>query len=66
MAADALSRPPDTNQGQDDNKGVVIFPPERIHTTKTPEGRTVVPNLREVRRAILNKAHDTPTAGHPG
>jgi hypothetical protein len=66
IAADALSRPPDTDQGQDDNKGVVIFPPERIHTIKTPEGRMIIPNVREVRRAILHKAHNAPTAGHPG
>ena len=29
-------------------------------------GQTIVPNIRELKRAIVSKAHNAPTAGHPG
>ena len=65
-AADALSRPPRKDHGEDDNKDVTVIPPHRAQTAKTLGGRTIVPNVREVRGAILRNNYDIPTAGHPG
>ena len=65
-AADTLSRPPGKDHGEEDNKDVTIIPPHRARTAKTLKGKTIVPNIREVRRAILRNHHDAPTAGHPG
>ena len=63
--ADALSRPTDIDQGQEDNKDITILP-QQICVLHTPKGQVIVPNMKEVKRAIVSKAHDTPTAGHPG
>jgi hypothetical protein len=63
---DALSQPPDTDHRDDDNKNITIFPPSRMHVVKTIQGRTIVPNMKEVRRAIVGQAHNGPMAGHPG
>ena len=63
---DALSRPPRKDHGEDNNKDVTVIPPHQACTARTPGGRTIVPNVKEVRRAILRNNHDTPTAGHPG
>ena len=32
----------------------------------TPKGQIIVPNVKEVKRAIVSKAYDAPMAGHPG
>ena len=40
--------------------------PQQICILHTPRGQVIVPNIKEVKRAIVSKAHDTPTAGHPG
>ena len=64
--ADALSRPPGKDHREEDNKNVTIIPPHRARTAKTLKGRTIIPNIREIRRAILKNHHDAPTAGHPG
>ena len=63
--ADALSQPADTNQGQQDNKDITILA-QQICILHTPKGQVIVPNMKELKRAIVSKAHDTPTAGHPG
>ena len=63
--ADALSQPTDANQGQQDNKDVTILA-QQICILHTPKGQVIVPNVKEVKRAIVSKAHNTPTAGHPG
>jgi hypothetical protein len=63
IPADALSRPPEANQGQDDNQGVMIIPPHRIRTTKTATKDTL---SQENKRSIMTMVHDHPTAGHPG
>ena len=42
------------------------FPPHRFRMAKTIAGRTIVPNVREIRRVILQNNHDLPTTGHPG
>ena len=57
--ADTLSRPPGADRGEEDNQNVVVIPEHRINTI-------MVPNVREVKRAIMVEMHDHPTAGHPG
>ena len=63
--ADTLSRLANADQGQQDNKDITVLPQQIcvLHTTK---GQVIVPNMKEVKRAIISKAHDTPTTGHPG
>ena len=59
--ADALSRPPDADKGENDNQDVVMIPPHRIRmaiTLQTPSDQFL--------RNILQELHDHPTAGHPG
>ena len=63
--ADALSRPANANQGQQDNKDVTVLP-QQICVLHTPKGQIIVPNIKEVKQAIVSKAHNAPTAGHPG
>ena len=63
--ADALSRPANVDQGQQDNKDITVLP-QWICVLHTPKGQIIVPNVKEVKRAIVSKAHDAPTAGHPG
>ena len=63
--ANALSQPADADQGQQDNKNVTVLAQE-ICVLHTPKGQVIVPNVKEVKRAIVSKAHDAPTAGHPG
>ena len=63
-AADALSRPPGKDHGEEDNKDITIIPSHRAQTAKTLKGRPIVPNVKEVRRVILKINHDLPTAGH--
>ena len=62
--AGMLSRPADVDQGQEDNKDIIVQP--QICILHTPTGQLTVPNMKELKRAIVSKAHDTPTAGHPG
>ena len=64
--ADALSRPPGKDHREGDNKDITIILPHRVWAAKTLGGRTIVPNIKEVRRAILKNNHDLPTASHPG
>jgi hypothetical protein len=47
--ADALSRPSNADHGEDDNKDITIIPPHRIRMAQTIQGRTIVPNLKELR-----------------
>jgi hypothetical protein len=63
IPADALSRPPEADQGQDDNQGVTIIPPHRIRTTKTATKDAL---SQENKRSIMTMVHDHLTAGHPG
>ena len=65
-ATDALSQPPGKDHGEEDNKDITIIPPHWAQAARTLGGQTIVPNVREVRRAILQINHDLPTAGHPG
>ena len=63
--ANALSQPADANQGQQDNKDITVLA-QQICVLHTPKGQIIIPNVKEVKRAIVSKAHNTPTAGHPG
>ena len=65
MVADALSQPADVNQGQQDNKDITVLA-QKICILHTLKGQIIVPNIKELKRAIVSKAHDTPTARHPG
>jgi hypothetical protein len=59
--ADALSRPPDADKGENDNQDVVMIPPHRIRMAiilETPSDQFL--------RNVLQELHDHPTAGHPG
>jgi hypothetical protein len=63
-SADVLSRPPDADQGKDDNQGIAVIPPDRfIASTTTIQGETIT---EEQKRQCMGKVHDHPTAGHPG
>ena len=64
--ADALSQPPGKDHREEDNKDITIIPPHQAQAAKTLGGLTIVPNVREVRRAILQINHNLPMAGHPG
>ena len=59
VIADALSQPPGADKGEEDNRNIIIILEHRINTIK-------VPNVCEVKRAIMVEMHDHPTAGHPG
>ena len=58
--ANALSRPPSKDHGEEDNKDITIIPPHRARAAKILKGRTIIPNIREIRRAILRNHHDIP------
>ncbi len=57
--ADELSRPPNADQGQDNNEDQTLLKPElfikRIITTPTETAK----------RQLMTLVHDHPTAGHP-
>ena len=63
--ANMLSWPADTDQGQQDNKDITVLA-QQICVLHTPKGQVIIPNVKEVKRAIISKAHNTPMAGHPG
>ena len=55
----ALSQPPGTDKGENDNQDVVMIPPHRIWMAITLESP-----LEQFLRNILKETHDHPTAGH--
>ncbi len=58
---DELSRPPGSDQGNDDNKDQTLLEPKLfINTTRT----TQIPDSSK--RNLMTLIHDHPTAGHPG
>ena len=64
---DALSRPPGTDQGKEDNQDITMLPQEKFQiSTLAPGEKIQVPPLNEVKRAIMRLMHDDPSAGHPG
>ena len=59
--ADALSRPPGIDKGENDNQDVVMIPPHCIRTAITLE----TPSDQFLRN-VLQELHDHPTTGHLG
>ena len=66
IPANTLSQPPGVDQGDDNNRDIVMIPPEHICTLAQPQNRIFVPPIHEVKRAILYAMHDHPTARHLG
>jgi hypothetical protein len=47
-SADALSRPPNTDQGKDDNQGIAVIPPDRfIASATTIQGKTITEEQKQ-------------------
>ena len=63
--ADALSRPPDADQGGFDNQGVTIIPSLQFKTV-TATTTTGEPPNEGRKRSIMALVHDHSVAGHPG
>ena len=66
--ADALSRPPDADQGEQDNKNVMVIPPHKFVNLAIADDITpgaLEPNEGR-KREIMIFAHTHPSAGHPG
>ena len=59
--ADASSRPPGTDKGENDNQDIIMIPPHRIRTAITLESPS-----EQFLRNMLRETHNHPTAGHPG
>jgi RNase H-like domain found in reverse transcriptase len=64
IPTNALSRPPEHDQGQQDNKGITILPLSKFinHVQAAP----TTEEKEEQRRRIMILTHDHPMAGHPG
>ena len=64
---DALSRLPGMDKGENDNKEVVVLPPEKFVIATAPtQPKIKVPLLDVVKRGIMRLVHDHSSAGHPG
>ena len=65
---DALSRPPDADQGEQDNKEVTVIPSHKFVNLAIADD--VLPGSlepsEERKREIMVFAHTHPSAGHPG
>ena len=59
--ADALSRPPGTDKGENDNQDIIMILPHCIRTAIMMESP-----LDQFLRNILQEVHNHPTARHPG
>jgi RNase H-like domain found in reverse transcriptase/Reverse transcriptase (RNA-dependent DNA polymerase) len=59
--ADALSRPSNTDQGENDNQNITLIPPTHCRTTLFIECSS-----NQLLHTIMALTHDHPTAGHPG
>ena len=70
--ADALSRPPDANQGEQDNKNVTVIPPHKFVNLAIFDDNDALlliprPKPSEERKCkIMVFTHMHPSAGHPG
>jgi hypothetical protein len=62
IPADALSRPPNADQGKEDNKNVAVIPPDKFINTL----QTETPLTDLTKRTLMALVHDHPTAGHLG
>jgi len=61
IPADALSRPPGVDQGENDNQRIIMIPPSHVQTTIT-----VAKPTNKFLQSIMTLTHDHVTAGHPG
>jgi len=61
IPADALSRPPGVDQGENDNQRIIMIPPSCVQTAITVDKPT-----NEFLQSIMSHTHDHVTAGHPG
>ena len=62
IPADALLRPANVNQGEEDNKNVTAIKPQQF---KIATMSTKKPLTEEDKRQIMSRVHDHPLAGHP-
>jgi len=63
---DALSRLPGVDKGKNNNKEVVVLPPEKFVIATAPiQPKIKVPPLNLVKRGIMRLVHDHLSAGHP-
>jgi hypothetical protein len=62
IPADVLSRPPGVDQGEKDNRQIMILPPHRFVNVITTEEEP----SEDQKKALMLLTHDHPTAGHPG
>ena len=58
--ADALSRPPGTDKGENDNQNIIMIPPHCIRMAITLESPS-----DQFLRNVLQELHDHPTTRHP-
>jgi hypothetical protein len=58
--ADALSRPPGTDKGENDNQDIIMIPPHHIRTAVTLKAPS-----DQFLRNVLQELHNHPTARHP-
>jgi hypothetical protein len=56
-----LSRPPEVDQGEKDNRQIMILPPHRFVNTITTEEEP----SKDQKKALMLLTYDHPTAGHP-
>ena len=64
---DALSRLPGADKGENDNKEVMVLPPEKFVVATAPTQPIIeVPPLDLVKRGIMRLVHNHSSAGHPG
>jgi len=61
IPADALSRPPGVDQGENNNQRIIMIPPSHIHSTITIDKPT-----NEFLCSIMTLTHNHVTVGHPG
>ena len=59
---DALLRPANVDQGEEDNKNVTVIKPQQFKVATTS---TKKPLMEEDKRQIMSRVHDHPLAGHP-
>ena len=62
IPADALSRPPDADQGKEDNHDVTLLPTSQFINVANSQPMTT----HQQKQDLMELIHDHPTAGHPG
>src|SRR5712671_5535908 len=62
IPADALSRPPDADQGKEDNHDVTLLPASKFINVANSHPMIT----HQQKQGLMELIHDHPTAGHPG